>query len=157
MMILRSINIAALSSMIGLAVATAVVSASAAQPFYYYPAYGAQRGRIVYRQGPFGGTRQKIHWGGGLTDNGTSVLLSAIGAAETVFGPGDSSANKEAQAARDAEFKRSIDEDRRLLAEAKALRARTEALRNQFAGGQTSNGKPPPLVNSGSLDNFSDW
>jgi hypothetical protein len=48
--------------------------------FYYYPAYGAQRGKIVYRDGPLV-NRQKIRWGNGLTEYGAGVLNNAIGAA----------------------------------------------------------------------------
>jgi hypothetical protein len=55
----------------------AVRSARAEQPFFYYPAYGAQRGRIVYRDGPRV-NRQKIRWGNGLTEYGAQVLTHGI-------------------------------------------------------------------------------
>lgn len=47
------------------------------QPFFYYPAYGSQRGRIVNREGPRV-NRQKIRWGNGLTEYGASVLTHGI-------------------------------------------------------------------------------
>ena len=56
--------------------------ARADQPFYYYPAYGAHRGKIVNRQGPFV-SRQKVRWGGGLTPYGAQVIGDAI----TAFAP----------------------------------------------------------------------
>jgi hypothetical protein len=128
----------------------------AAQPFYYYPAYGSHRGRIVYHQGPFGGSKQKIHWGGGITDNGAAVLTTAIGAAATIFGP-DSGETKEERASRDAAFQQRAAEEQDLLAKARELQGRTEALRASFMGGQ-----PPPLPQTDplpqqGLDSFSNW
>ncbi|MCU0880071.1 MAG: hypothetical protein MUF06_20055 [Pirellulaceae bacterium] len=58
--------------------------ASAENPFYYYPAYGAHRGKIVYRDGPFV-NRQKIRWGNGLTAYGADVFNNAFGAATQIL------------------------------------------------------------------------
>jgi len=144
-----------------IAIVALPLSGIAQQPFNYYPAYGALRGRMVYHQGPFGGTRQKIHWGGGITDNGAAVLTSAIGAAATIFGPGSSGESAGDKAARDAEFQRSLSEDQDWLTKAKDLQSRTEALRNAFLG--TSNPPPPPgpqngpITPPGPLDTFDDW
>ncbi len=65
-----------------LAAMTPLREARADQPFYYYPAYGAHRGKIVYRDGIFV-NRQKVRWGGGLTPYGTQVIGDAI----TAFAP----------------------------------------------------------------------
>jgi hypothetical protein len=151
-----------LSCLFVLGLAVQPLSAIAQQPFNYYPAYGAHRGRMVYHQGPFGGTRQKIHWGGGITDNGAAVLTSAIGAAATIFGPGSSGESAGDKAARDAEFQRSLSDDQDWLTKAKELQSRTEALRNSFLGiagppeqiPGAQNGPPPQ---SGPLDTFDDW
>jgi len=138
-------------------------SGIADQPFNYYPAYGAHRGRIVYHQGPFGGSRQKIRWGGGLTDNGAAVLTGAVGAAATIFGPGSSAASTGDKAARDAEFQRSLNEDNDWLQKARDLQNRTETLRNAYLSvsgsqnGKLQNSHDNVGLQSGAIDDFSDW
>lgn len=58
--------------------------AAGQNPFYYYPAYGAQRGKIVYRDGLLV-NRQKIRWGNGLTPYGAAVLMHGFDVAGTVI------------------------------------------------------------------------
>lgn len=128
----------------------------AAQPFYYYPAYGSHRGRIVYHQGPFGGSKQKIHWGGGITDNGAAVLTTAIGAAATIFGP-ESGETKEERASRDAAFQQWAAEEQDLLAKAKELQTRTEALRATFTSAPPQPQQQTELPPQQTLDSFSNW
>jgi hypothetical protein len=55
-----------------------------AQPPMYEP-YGAWRGRIRYHEGPFGGVRTRIHWGGGITPVGGQVLMHLGTVAGNVF------------------------------------------------------------------------
>lgn len=52
-----------------------------AQDYFRYPPYGAQRGRMVYRDGLFHSERYR--WGNGLTPQGAQVLTHAI----DVMGP----------------------------------------------------------------------
>lgn len=47
-----------------------------AQDYFRYPPYGAQRGRMVYRDGLFHSERYR--WGNGLTPQGAQVLTHAI-------------------------------------------------------------------------------
>lgn len=54
--------------------------AQAGQPFFYYPAYGAHRGKIVNRDGLLV-NRQKVRWGGGITSNGAAVFHDLFAAA----------------------------------------------------------------------------
>jgi hypothetical protein len=55
-----------------------------AQPPLYEP-YGAWRGRIRYHEGPFGGVRTRIRWGGGITPVGGQVLMHLGTVAGNVF------------------------------------------------------------------------
>jgi hypothetical protein len=58
-------------------------AAQAEQPFFYYPAYGANRGRIRYVDGVFR-NKQRIHWGNGVTDNGVLVMRDLAAAAQEI-------------------------------------------------------------------------
>jgi hypothetical protein len=126
--------------------------AAGQSPFYYYPAYGAQRGKIVYRDGPLV-NRQKIRWGNGLTAQGASVLNSAIGAAVQIL-PAvlrDDPAAAEEAARSQAEFARSMADEEARMQQAQQLYANTQALRTSF--GLT----PPPVGGSSGSGSFSDW
>lgn len=65
--------------LIVVALSSIAPAASAEDLFIPYPAYGAHRGKIVYRDGPFG-SRQKVRWGNGLTAYGAQVLTHGIDA-----------------------------------------------------------------------------
>lgn len=56
----------------------------AQQPFYYYPAYGSQRGRIRTVDGWIR-DKQRIRWGNGLTPQGAMVFTHAIDVAGAYF------------------------------------------------------------------------
>jgi hypothetical protein len=146
-------------------------SALLAQQPFYYPAYGAHRGRISYHQGPFGGTRQKIRWGGGITDNGAAVLTSAIAAAGPILtaalGGRALEEDPAERAQRELENQRSLEDDQRLQTEASELLARTHQLRDSFSVGAppllpsqlpaTGATTPPPATGTPSRDDFRDW
>jgi hypothetical protein len=153
-------------------------SALLAQQPYYYPAYGAHRGRISYHRGPFGGTHQKIRWGGGITESGAAVLLGAIDAAGPILSSvlGGRSLEEDAgqRALKDAEQQRALADDQRLQTEASDLLARTRQLRDSFTGaaplipdqtpatpGTTLPPAPgttlPPATVTPSRDDFRDW
>jgi hypothetical protein len=139
-----------------LAVACQVIATAtpawAEQPFFYYPAYGAQRGKIVYRDGPFV-NRQKIRWGNGLTEYGAGVINNAIGAAVQIL-PAvikEDPAAAEDAARSQAEFSRSMADEQVRMQQAQQLYSKTGALYTAF--GLT----PTPAAGGGSAGSFSDW
>jgi hypothetical protein len=126
--------------------------ASAENPFYYYPAYGAHRGKIVYRDGPFV-NRQKIRWGNGLTAYGADVFNNAIGAAVQIL-PAvlrEDPATDDDHARSQAEFSRSMAEEAARMQHAQQLYSKTEALYTAF--GLT----PTHVGGAGNAGSFSDW
>src|SRR3954451_17556324 len=111
-------------------------AAKAESPFFCYPAYGAQRGKIRNVNGVFR-SKQTVHWGGGLTANGVAFFHDAFGAASTILPavlkeaqPPDSSraASGPTQNQID-EFRRS---DQAAMDRALALRDKTVALAQRY-------------------------
>jgi hypothetical protein len=140
-------------------VAAAVLSlaepprASGQNPFYYYPAYGAHRGKIVYRDGPLV-NKQKIRWGNGLTPYGADVLNNAIGAAVQIL-PAilrEDPAAEEDRARSQAEFSRSMADEELRLQQAQQLNARTQSLAVSFGLSAA-----PAASVGGNSGSFGDW
>lgn len=67
-----------------LVLAGADAAAQAGEPFFYYPAYGANRGRIRYVDGVLR-DKQRIKWGNGVTDNGVLVMRDIATAAQQIL------------------------------------------------------------------------
>jgi hypothetical protein len=156
---------------LGAALGGAAAPARAGQPFFYYPAYGSPRGKIVYRDGLLV-NRQKVRWGGGITTNGAAVFHDLFAAAvpivNDVLGGG-----KELDLGMSPE---QLDQVRRDEADkqqrANAMLAQTVALRRSLGipdeavgggPGPAPIGPPPtgpvaPVTPGGPVnDAFSDW
>jgi hypothetical protein len=71
-------------SLIVLFVLTGAESAEAQEPFFYYPAYGSNRGRIRYVDGVLR-DKQRIKWGNGVTDNGVLMMRDIATAAQQIL------------------------------------------------------------------------
>lgn len=112
-----------------------------AQTFQYSP-YGAQRGRMVARDGI--GHSVRYRWGNGLTPTGGAVLTNAIDAfAPALIAVAGGSRDLEAERrSREADRSRATMRDRLAIAqeEANALLARTARLVDQ----EFTISKPPP-------------
>ena len=51
------------------------------------PVAGAQRGRVVYRRGPFGGVHYKNHYGNGISEYGAGIVHHVIDEVVDVISP----------------------------------------------------------------------
>lgn len=106
-------------------------------PFYYYPPYGSQRGRIVTRSGILG-DRQKVRWGNGLTDNGVAFFHDAFAAAvpilQAIAPLGRDLESEEAAHSRELRSRELSAEDDALLSRARATRDRNLELLRAFGG-----------------------
>lgn len=141
----RAFALFALIAMIGTDAA-----AQAQQPFFYYPAYGSNRGRIRYVDGVLR-DKQRIKWGNGVTDNGVLVMRDIATAAgqilPAVLNNAAAPAAEEESHARAAHSLAQQTQDEQLQAKAEETLEANRTLLERLGGVK----EPPELQPTGKL------